>query len=848
MARWMRQVSMAFLLCLGAALILPLPVAAVTPELSSVRFNEDVNGDGRVSIMDVLCQLARLRSGSAAWTGDFNGDGVRSLADAIFLGRRINGGTVSQAEPTATSWRVVGPGGGGGQFLPTVNPADPDNVFERCDMTGAYVTYDNAKTWRMFNLRTIVLDFEFDPSDPNTVYAASGMLLRSRDKGLRWEIVYPDPADIIKEHMEGDHADYWVETAQGQPEGEQSTEVELVRVDPTNSNHLWIVHSAPWGASYYVLVSNDYGASWRRVVSDLGSPVIALFPGSWWGKPDEVLVVTQSQALLVSETSGQSTPVSLPLSSLDAADGGHDSQGTLLYVLGSNKVYRSADRGATWTSVTTSTLSGGTYNTLAVCEGKPDVVYLSCPDFPGGTFGIFRTSDRGAKWEWVYHSGWSGLVLNNLIDQGWLDAVYGPGWRGSALSIGVCASNSDIAYVTDYGGTIRTLDGGKTWNQVYSNTNADGTFSSRGLDVTGSYTLKFDPFDSLHIFAPTTDIGAFQSFDGGQSWQSGIKGVPGNWANTCYWMEFDPEVKGRAWSAWSYKHDLPRDKMFRNGFNDPAGGMMTTTDGGRTWTNASSGLPSTFVPTHFVVDLRTPAGNRTLYASGFRSGVYKSVNNGLTWQALPQVPGTNRNYWHLCLLPGGRLFALVVQDRQGSVITDGGLFRSEDSGATWTQVSLPEKVNFPNDLIYDPLNPDRLYLCAWPQMDVGEMVHGNWQVNNVGGGVLASDDGGLTWRRIFREDAHVYGAAVDPRDSNVIVINTFDNAAFRSEDRGATWTHIQGYNFKWGYRPIFDPVHPGMLYLTTFGGGNHYGPAKGDPAAFEDISNFQMRWYWGDQF
>jgi len=383
---------------------------------------------------------------------------------------------------------------------------------------------------------------------------------------------------------------------------------------------------------------------------------------------------------------------------------------------------------------------------------------------------------------------------------------------------------------------------------VYSKSNADGTYATRGLDVTGSYTVKFDPFDSLHIFAPTTDIGAFQSFDGGNTWQTGIQGVPDNWTNTCYWMEFDPAVKGRAWSAWSYKHDLPRDKMFRNGYTSPAGGIMTSTDAGRNWTNASSGLPSDFVATHIELDEKSPSGNRTLYACGFRNGVYKSVNNGQTWQALAQVPGTNKNYWRLSLLPSGRLFVLVVRDWQNSKQVAGGLYRSDDGGSSWQAVSLPERVNFPNDLIYDPVDPNRLYLCAWPWMDVKGMANGNYIVDEVGGGMVASDDGGVSWRRIFREDAHAYAAALDPRDSNVILVNTFDSAAFRSEDRGVTWTRIKGYNFKWGYRPIFDPHHPGMIYLTTFGGGNHYGPAQGDPAAFEDISNFQLRWRWGDQF
>ena len=89
-------------------------------------------------------------------------------------------------------------------------------------------------------------------------------------------------------------------------------------------------------------------------------------------------------------------------------------------------------------------------------------------------------------------------------------------------------------------------------------------FISRGLDVTTSYGVHFDPFDSNHIAISYTDIGYHHSFDRGKSWIRSAEGVPADWVNTCYWMVFDPEVKGKIWSVWSYLHDFPRGKMTRN--------------------------------------------------------------------------------------------------------------------------------------------------------------------------------------------------------------------------------------------------------------------------------------------
>ena len=60
-------------------------------------------------------------------------------------------------------WIVIGPGGGGGQFYPTVSPHDENVVFVRCDMTGSYLSKDGGESWRMFNLRSTGSWYVFDP-------------------------------------------------------------------------------------------------------------------------------------------------------------------------------------------------------------------------------------------------------------------------------------------------------------------------------------------------------------------------------------------------------------------------------------------------------------------------------------------------------------------------------------------------------------------------------------------------------------------------------------------------------------------------------------------------------------
>ena len=99
------------------------------------------------------------------------------------------------------------------------------------------------------------------------------------------------------------------------------------------------------------------------------------------------------------------------------------------------------------------------------------------------------------------------------------------------------------------------------------------------------------------------------------------------------------------------------------------------------------------------------------------------------------------------------------------------------------------------------------------------------------------------WQLVFDRVRRVNSAALDPHSTGTIYLNTFQNAAFRSDDWGDSWQRITGYRFKWGQRPIPDVNNPGMLYLTTYGGSVHYGPARGVPDEMPDITNMPQSWW-----
>ena len=105
--------------------------------------------------------------------------------------------------PRFDPWTIIGPGGGGTMIAPTISPHDPRIVVEHCDMTGAYITLDGARSWRMFNLRSVVNVLAFDPRNPKVIYAGNEALWRTEDTGTHLEHGFSRP------RQEYDRAPEW---------------------------------------------------------------------------------------------------------------------------------------------------------------------------------------------------------------------------------------------------------------------------------------------------------------------------------------------------------------------------------------------------------------------------------------------------------------------------------------------------------------------------------------------------------------------------------------------------------------------------------------------------------------
>ncbi|HET6176213.1 MAG TPA: hypothetical protein VFE61_04715 [Candidatus Sulfotelmatobacter sp.] len=711
-------------------------------------------------------------------------------------------------------FHILGPGGGGAMFNPTISPHDPNTVLISCDMTGSYITHDGGHTWRMFNLRGVVDFFVFDPLDPKTMYAHATGLWRSTDGGEKWNLVYPSPSAVKGVTMNSDHSDEYI-LADPDP----LKAIAALAVDPSSSHVLYA--AAGTKESPALFVSRDDGRSWQKQAS------LPDVPRRLWVDPHSpadarTLLLASAHTIAVSSSSGVRN-LPLPAAVSDISLGFGSSSQPTIYATSDQGILISKDGGENWSNSALPGV-GAKVRAIATSLQHSQTAYVSYDHLTldGKVWmGVAKTTHAGADWSFVWKE--SDVAAANVHDD-WITGRFGPDWAENPLNLTVAQQDANIAYSTDLGRTMRTDDGGLTWVAQYSH-KEDGEWTSTGLDVTNSYGIHFDPFDPKRQFITYTDIGLFRSEDGGVSWVSSTDGVPRDWRNTTYWIVFDPKVRGRMWSVNSWTHDLPRPKMWRhNSVLTYKGGVCRSDDGGKSWTQSNKGMDETGA-THILLDPTSPVDARVLYVAGFGRGVYKSSDGGRTW-ALKNNGITQEQpfAWRLARASNGTLYVVIARrSEDGSIGTagDGALYRSTDGAEHWQPVPLPEGSNGPNGLAIDPQYPDRLYLAAWAKA-TGD--HGD------GGGIFLSENGGKSWKQVLEKDRHIYDVTIDPQDPKVLYAAGFESSAWRSADRGLTWTRIPGFNFKWGQRVIPDPLHHDEIYITTFGGSVWHGAVNGKPA------------------
>lgn len=771
---------------------------------------------------------------------------------AIWLGTACENSSKPIEEPVADQWQKLGPGGGGATFIPTFSYQSPDNFLIRCDMTGAYISDNGGSTYNQVNFPNGSSAFAFDPNNKNTIYIGASFLHRSKDGGKTWKQIFPKPSQITGEFYFSDHASY---TASSSDTLFDNSGISAIRVDPADSKKIFVA----MGPS--LIYSHDGGATWKK--QSVPEPIISMYTN-----PRTELFILTGNAIFTFDKSSYTlkrnalpadmSPVfSITAGTVKGSDKmmiyalHHDATKPIEGEFGFSEIWTSDNAGSSWKQVTdtiiTNKASGvnPSYSMIACAENDAAQVYVVSNRYEEKLnnkykywYGALKTNDAGATWGWVWKGGGGsgrygvkdGIGVQNLEDA-WTEKAFG-GEYIRLMDVGVYPGDGNTAIVTDWYRTMKTNDGGKTWKQVYSQPQRDGSFTSNGMDVTSTYGVHFDPFDKNHIAVSYTDIGYHHSFNGGKSWTRSAEGVPSEWVNTCYWVEFDPQEKNKMWSTWSSIHDIPRGKMTRNpNWKERGrGGVCVSTDGGKTWTPSSEGLGENSPTTSIVLDKKSAAGNRTLYATVYNKGVFKSVDDGKTWTLKNNGIDSNTAAFEISLAENGTLFLTVSaipqhkDGKKGREFYSGAVYRSTDGAENWTKLKITDGLLFPNGIGIDSSNPNRVYLGCWSDISISDLVGGDVARSTGGndtlhmaGGIFLSENGGDTWKQVFDKSKYVYDVTPDPHHEGRVYCNTFNGAAYRSDDFGKSWKKIKNYNFHWGHRVVVDETDPENVYLTTFG-------------------------------
>jgi len=436
-------------------------------------------------------------------------------------------------------------------------------------------------------------------------------------------------------------------------------------------------------------------------------------------------------------------------------------------------LFKTTDGGKTWRPL------GLVGQPVAIAPAAPATVYVAAPG-RGGTSRLLRSSDGGRSWE----PADGGLPRTYL-------------W---ALAFDPTAPATVYAAMGEHG-IFRSSDGGTRW---------------RPLDVPVKYggvtAIAVDPRQPQTVYGGA-DNGLIETLDGGRSWQMLNAAMGGHGRDRGY-MQVSALVVG------------PNDSRTVYATTECAG-VFKSTDGGRRWNPANTGLDPTCGWSYgLALDPRAP---QILYAADGARGVFKSLDGGARWHA------ANAG------LSLSTVFSVSVNLQSPPTVYAAvgglGLFKSSDGGAHWQP--LAPNIKLVDGVAADPINPEHV-LAAVPgygvvrSVDAGRTWTGarfgpparGTDVVAISGeaayagtfrkGFFASADGGRTWRK--RGALNAQALAIAPGTVVYAGSDTMrDTGLYKSTDGGSNWQRLNDA----GVNAIaLDPKDPATIYVGTDGGAN----------------------------
>lgn len=358
-------------------------------------------------------------------------------------------------------------------------------------------------------------------------------------------------------------------------------------------------------------------------------------------------------------------------------------------------------------------------------------------------------------------------------------------------------------YAGANGGVWKSTDGGDHWR--LTSQGLPGLASNHSLLTV--HGLVVDPETPGRIFA-LTGLGTFRSLDGGATWQRLLSSF--GTAGALAVSPGDPDVILATVGSYVLRSD----------------------DGGEHWVVVRAAFSASAAESASSTSLAfSPADPSIVYATLGR--VFRSTNAGLTWRPLTGIGWPLDSTQRLALDP--------TDPRTLYVMTYSTTWKSTDAGATWLRLSgLNDRVV--QALVVDPADPSILFAGGsgrlWRSEDAGEtwkIVPGSPPVVSLeidpalsgrmwigSDGVFRSVDSGRTWQACRRglTAVSLRAAAFDPFHPAILYVvegndDGWEGDAFRSTDRGATWSNVTPGTSDGLYTLAPHPLRAGLLFAAS---------------------------------
>src|SRR5690349_5872571 len=189
----------------------------------------------------------------------------------------------------------------------------------------------------------------------------------------------------------------------------------------------------------------------------------------------------------------------------------------------------------------------------------------------------------------------------------------------------------------------------------------------------------------------------------------------------------------------------------------------------------------------------------TFYASFWTGGLWKTTNNGTTFEPVFDNQGKFA-IGDVTLAPSN---PDIVWVGTGDAFTSrssyagDGVYKSTDGGKTWTNMGLEDTQHIAR-IVIDPTNPDIVYVAAM----------GHLYSTNAERGVFKTTDGGRTWEKVLyiNDRIGVIDLVMDPGNPAVLYAATYDktrlpwrminggpeSGIYKTTDGGRHWTRLAG--------------------------------------------------------